>query len=314
MTKNPSPLISIIVPAYNESKSLKSFVSSLTGFLDPVYQDYEVIIVDDGSTDTTYALASALTEQDARIKSISFSRNFGKESALLAGLKYSSGSAVITIDADGQHPPELVPSMIEKWQAGAMIVNAVKNTRGDESKAKKLAAQWINGLISSLGGINVNNSSDYKLLDREVVDILINELPEKERFFRGLTYWVGFENSYIYFDVAPRIDDHSKWSFNDLFELSITAITSFTSAPLRIITILGLLTLVLGTTIGIDALWSLAHQQSVSGFATIIMTLLIIGSFIMISLGIIGEYIAKIYEEVKSRPVYFIKSQSGFQK
>jgi hypothetical protein len=162
-----------------------------------------------------------------------------------------------------------------------------------------------------MGGINIHNASDYKLLDREIVDILVYQLPERVRFFRGLSSWIGFSEESIEFDVSERVEDESKWSFWSLVELTITALTSFTSMPLRIVTFLGLLTLLLGFGVASEALWSWHQGEAVSGFATIIITLLLIGSFIMISLGIIGEYIAKIYEEIKARPLYFVKSTVG---
>lgn len=308
------PVLSIVIPAFNEGKGIATTVEHIIDCLDSCENNWEIIIVDDGSQDATYAQIRQLSQANARIKGIALSRNFGKESALFAGLQAASGQAIITIDADRQHPPALIPEMLEKWRSGAQIVHAVKNYRGDESRGKKLAAHSINWLISSLGGINIKNSSDFKLMDREIVDILISKLPERERFFRGLTSWLGFDDDYVYFDVEIREEDQSKWSFWSLLELSITALTSFTSLPLRIITILGFVTLLLGFLIAGDALWSLANHQAVSGFATIIISLLLIGSFIMISLGIIGEYLAKIYEEVKARPLYFIKASTGIDK
>ncbi len=307
-----NPVISAVIPAHNESQGIelavKKIADILTGCVD---EKWEIIIVDDGSSDQTYAKIRALSEQDNRIKGIALSRNFGKENALLAGLDYATGKAIITIDADLQHPPGFIPEMIEKWQAGAKIVHAVKRSREHDSLAKKSAAYFINLLISELGGINVKNSSDFKLLDREIVDIFTHQLSEKQRFFRGLTSWIGFDEDYIEFDVANREGDESKWSFWSLLELSITALTSFTSFPLHIITLLGFLTLILGFFVASDAIWSLVNNQSVSGYNTIIICLLLIGSFVMISLGIIGEYIAKIYDEVKGRPHYLIKASVG---
>jgi hypothetical protein len=201
--------------------------------------------------------------------------------------------------------------MLEKWRAGAKIVHAVKRSRKKDSAWQRFTAYCINQLISGLGGINVKNSSDFKLLDREIVDIFTHQLPEKQRFFRGLTSWLGFTEDYIYFDVAEREGDESKWSFWSLLELAITALTSFTGFPLRIVTFLGILTLILGFGVATDALWSVAQNQAVSGYTTIIICLLLIGSFVMISLGIIGEYIAKIYDEVKGRPHYLIRGSVG---
>jgi glycosyltransferase involved in cell wall biosynthesis len=312
VTSLAKPEISLLIPAYNEGEGMERALNTIVNILDTMGNDWEIIVIDDGSKDNTYDRIGLYSQTEPRVKGVSFSRNFGKEAALLAGLKYSQGKAVIAIDADLQHPPELIPDMIAKWRGGAKIVHAVKRSRNTDSLAKRLAAFSINQIISRLGGINIHNASDYKLLDREIVDILVYQLPERERFFRGLSSWIGFQEEYIEFDVSERIEDESKWSFWSLVELSITALTSFTSVPLRIVTFLGLMTLVLGFAIASEALWSWYHGQAVSGFATIIITLLLIGSFIMISLGIIGEYIAKIYEEIKARPPYLVKSTVGF--
>ncbi len=308
---DPTPEISVIIPAYNEGEGIERALAAIRQVLEDCSVNWEILVIDDGSRDNTYARVCSFSQRDPRIKGASFSRNFGKEAALLAGLKFSQGRAVIAIDADLQHPPELIPEMIQKWRGGAKIVHAVKRSRQTDSAAKRLSAWAVNQIISRLGGINIHNSSDYKLLDREIVDILAYQLPERERFFRGLSSWIGFDEEYIDFDVPGRIEAESKWSFWSLVELSITALTSFTSMPLRIVTFLGVATLVLGFAVASDAVWSWYQGQAVSGFATLIITLLLIGSFIMISLGVIGEYIAKIYEEIKARPPYLIKSTVG---
>ena len=313
LTNQQKPVISAVIPAYNESKGLKEAINKIAEILEACEKNWEIVIVDDGSSDQTYQQVVQLAKADSRIKGIALSRNFGKEAAMLAGLEHAKGEAVIILDADLQHPPGFIPEMIDKWRSGAQIVHAVKRSRKDDSAGKKAAAYCINQLISSLGGININNSSDFKLLDREIVDILVHRLPERERFFRGLTSWLGFAEEYIYFDVATRQGDESKWSFWSLLELAITALTSFTSLPLRIVTFLGFATMILGFFVAGDTILSLIKGQAVSGFATIIISLLLIGSFIMISLGIIGEYIAKIYEEVKARPHYLVKASVGIK-
>jgi len=314
MTSENKPIISAVIPAYNENQGISAAITYIAGILNECESAWEIIVVDDGSHDQTYQQICQLSKTEPRIKGLSLSRNFGKEAAMLAGLAHACGDAVIVIDADLQHPPNFIPEMVDKWRAGAQIVHLVKRSREDASVVKKAAAYCINQLISGFGGINVKNSSDFKLLDRAIVDIIVHELPERERFFRGLTSWLGFSEEYIYFDVASRQGDESKWSVWQLLELAITALTSFTSLPLRIVTFLGFTTLILGFFVATDALWSLILGQSVSGFATIIICLLLIGSFIMISLGIIGEYIAKIYEEVKARPHYFVKASVGINK
>ena len=233
---------------------------------------------------------------------------------MLAGLQAARGQAVITMDADLQHPPRLIPEMLQKWRSGARIVHAVKRSRAQDSLAKRLAAYTVNKLISRLGGIDIRNSSDFKLLDRQIVDILVCDLRERVRFYRGLASWLGFQEESILFDVAERTENESKFSFKALAELSITALTSFTSAPLRLVAYLGAATLLLGVVVASDALWSWFEGRAVSGFATIIITILLIGSFIMMSLGVIGEYIAKIYEEIKCRPAYLIQATAGLDE
>lgn len=309
-----NPIISAVIPAYNESQGIAEAVKTVAEVLNSCESAWEIVVVDDGSRDKTYQQICQLSQADSRIKGVALSRNFGKEAAMLAGLEYSTGQAVIILDADLQHPPGLIPEMLEKWRAGAQIVHAVKRSRSDDSIGKKASAYFINHLISAFGDINIKNSSDFKLLDRKIVDTIIQDFPERERFFRGLTSWIGFSEHYIYFDVAKRQGDETKWSFLSLLELSITALTSFSSMPLRIVTFLGMATLILGFFVASDALWSLFNGHTVSGYTTIIISLLLIGSFIMISLGIIGEYIAKIYEEVKARPHYLVKAQVGILK
>lgn len=312
--RNGSPDISVVIPAYNEGAGIESALETIAAILDAVVSDWEILVIDDGSLDDTFARVARASLENPRVKGVSLSRNFGKEAGLLAGLKYSRGRAVVVIDADLQHPPDLIPEMLRLWREGAKIVHAVKRNRDTDSLFKRLSAWGVNQLISKMGGINIHNSSDYKLLDREIVDILAYQLPERERFFRGLSSWVGFREEFIEFDVTERQESESKWSFWSLAELAITALTSFTSMPLRIVTFLGLATLVLGFGVASDALWSWHQGRAVSGFATIIITLLLIGSFIMISLGVIGEYIAKIYEEIKARPPYFVKTTVGLER
>jgi len=311
LTIQAPPVISVVIPAYNESRGIKKAIKQIAATLSSCENAWEIIGVDDGSRDQTYQQICELSESEPKIKGIALSRNFGKEGAMLAGLEYAAGEAIIIIDADLQHPPGLIPEMIGKWRSGAQIVHAVKRSSKENSLGRKASVYCINKLISKLGGIDINNASDFKLLDREIVDIIVNRLPEKARFFRGLTSWLGFSEEYVYFDVGSRQGDKGKWSFWSLLELSITALASFSSLPLRLITILGITTLFLGFFVGSEALWSLFHGKAVSGYATIILCILLIGSFIMISLGIIGEYIAKIYEEVKGRPPYLIKQSIG---
>jgi glycosyltransferase involved in cell wall biosynthesis len=305
-------LLSIVIPAHNEARGIARAIEVMLDTLAPCAMKVEVIVVDDGSLDETFDQVKNLSAADPRIKGIRFTRNFGKEAALLAGLRVASGEAVVTIDSDLQHPPALIPKMIEEWRKGAMVVDAVKRRRENDGILTRLRAGLFNSLLSRLGGINMENSSDFKLLDRVVVDAIARELPERQRFYRGLADWVGYRHASIPFDVEARAEGEGKWSLWKLMQLATTAIVSFTSAPLQIVTVLGILTLLLGVLVGADALISWFQGRAVSGFATTIITLLVVGSFIMISLGIIGEYLAKIYDEIKARPTYLVESAVGF--
>jgi polyisoprenyl-phosphate glycosyltransferase len=302
-----SPRTSVVLPAKNEAAGIENAVAVIGGVLERSDPAWEILVVDDGSTDKTWDVLGRLSQRDARIRGVRLSRNFGKEAALLAGLRHARGERVITMDADLQHPPELIPQMIHQWESGAKVVHAVKHSRTKDSRIARWRANLFNTIVSRLGGIELRDSSDFKLLDREVVDAIVRQLPERERFYRGLADWVGFRSAHLPFSVDERAAGVGQWSIWRLSQLAMTALVSFTSAPLRIVTVLGFLTLLLGFIVGVDAVISRWHGIAVSGFATTIIVLLIVGSFIMISLGIIGEYIAKIYEEVKARPPYFVE-------
>jgi glycosyltransferase involved in cell wall biosynthesis len=304
-------LLSVVVPAHNEERGIAHAVDVMLRTLASCGMALEIIVVDDGSRDATFDCIRDLSQKDPRIKGLRFTRNFGKEAALLAGLRSSSGDAVVTIDSDLQHPPALIPSMIAAWRNGAMVVDAVKRSRETDGPLTRLRAGLFNALLSRLGGMNLQNSSDFKLLDRVVVDAITQGLPEKQRFYRGLADWVGYSHVSIPFDVEARAEGQGKWTLWKLLDLATTATVSFTSAPLRIVTILGLLTLIFGFAVAAEAMVGWFQGRAVSGFTTTIITLLIMGSFIMISLGIIGEYIAKIYDEIKARPPYLVESMVG---
>lgn len=310
----PPTLVSVVIPAHNEAAGIERAFDVIGRTLDGCGVEWEIIVVDDGSQDQTFSVVATYAAEDMRIHGIRFSRNFGKEAALLAGITAARGDAVITMDADLQHPPSLIPDLLKAWREGAKVVHAVKQQRKHDSALTRLRAQLFNRLLSRLGGIDLQNSSDFKLMDRVVVDIIARQLPERRRFFRGLADWVGYKNVRILFDVEERSEGTGKWSVVGLLDLAVTALVSFTSAPLRLVTGMGFLTLLLGFGLTVETLWYWFSGYAVSGFATVILTLLIIGSFIMISLGIIGEYIAKIYEEVKERPVYLIDESVGFKE
>jgi len=312
MGMNQATLLSVVVPAHNEARGIAHATDVILSALASCGMELEVIVVDDGSRDDTFERVRELSSKDARIKGLRFTRNFGKEAALLAGLRVATGDAVVTLDSDLQHPPALIPTMIAERRNGAAVVDAVKRKREGDGLLTRWRANLFNALLSRLGGINLENASDFKLLDRVVVDAITQALPERQRFYRGLADWVGYRHASVLFDVAARAEGQGKWSFWRLVGLATTAIVSFTSAPLQVVTVLGVLTLGLGVVVGADAVIAWFQGRAVSGFATTIITLLVVGSFIMISLGIIGEYIAKIYDEIKARPSYLVESAVGF--
>lgn len=311
MRAHSPQLLSVVVPAHNEAVGIRNAVGVIAAALAPCAMEFEIVVVDDGSRDDTFERVRELSRDDHRIRGVRFSRNFGKEAALLAGLRAARGDAVVTIDSDLQHPPQLIPTMVDAWRAGAMIVDAVKRSRDNDGAIARARAAAFNSLLSRLSGINLQDASDFKLLDRRVVDTITHQLPERQRFYRGLSHWVGFRHVSVPFDVAPRADGSGKWTLWRLADLATTAIVSFTSAPLRIVTIMGMFTLLFGFVVGTEAFVGWLRGRAVSGFTTTITTLLIIGSLIMISLGIIGEYIAKIYDEIKARPTYVVESATG---
>lgn len=307
-------LVSVVIPARNEASGIERTLVETDAVLRSLGCPYEIVVVDDGSDDATFDLIARLCDTNKFLRGVRFSRRFGKEAALLAGLEAARGEVVITMDADLQHPPGLIPHMLDRWRAGAVVVHGVKRNRDLDGAAVRYLAALFNTVFSISGGIDMRNGSDFKLLDRAAVEVVVNRLPERRRFYRGLAGWVGFRQESVPFDIDVRASGARKWSLFGLMELATTAVVSFTSAPLRVVTILGLVTLVFGIVVSAEALWSWFRGHAVSGFVTIIITLLLLGSFIMISLGIIGEYIAKMYDEIKDRPVYLVESRCGYEK
>ena len=307
-------LVSVVLPVFNEATGIQHTLTKIETSLQKMSLPYEIIVVDDGSIDDSYAVVETLCNKNPNLRVLSLSRNFGKEAAMLAGLKNAEGDIVYTMDADLQHPPEIMPLMLEKWLGGALVVNAIKLNRLSEGRLYSRLSRFFTTFLNKIAKIDLRDNSDFKLLDRTVVDVMADRLPERRRFYRGLASWIGFKQAEVFFDVDKRIAGKKKWSLLGLTDLALTAIVSFTSAPLRIVTFVGFFTLVFAILLTIDTLVTWFRGQSVSGFPTLIITLLLIGSFIMISLGIIGEYIAKIYDEIKYRPPYLIKSSHGFRK
>jgi len=305
--------LSVIIPAYNEEKMVKKAAQTIGAILQSNNIEYELIFVNDGSKDFTGEILKEIALEDKRIKVINFSRNFGKEAAIFAGLSYSIGQACVVIDCDLQHPPETILEMYRLWKDGFEVVEGIKSSRGTESRLKKFMSESFYNIISVLSGIDMKNMSDFKLLDRKAVNVLIN-MPEKQIFFRALSSWIGFKSTEVTYDVRDREAGETKWSMLSLFKYALSNITSFSSAPLQLITMAGVIFLVFALVLGVQSLYKRISGQAVEGFTTVILLLLIIGSLIMVSLGIIGYYISKIYEEIKSRPRYIVKSVVNSEK
>ncbi len=300
--------INIIIPLYNECRQFEQNIAAIENTLKESKIGYGFILVDDGSTDATWDMVKNICEKNIHIKAIKLSRNFGKEAAICAGLEHSNADAVITMDADLQHPPSLIPGMVRLWNEGYHVVECIKTHRGKESLFSKASAYLFYKLLKKLSGYNLENASDFKLLDKKVVDAwrLMNE---KNTFFRGMSSWVGFNRTSLPFSVPERACGESKWSILGLFKLAINAVTSFSSLPLHLVTFLGIGFLAGAFILGVQTLARKFAGQALTGFTTVILLQLIIGSALMISLGIIGTYIAKIYDEVKGRPRYIISER-----
>ena len=298
-------LLSVVLPAYNEQQNIAYTTEVLSGLFEQNGIDYELIFVSDGSSDATYEEIEKAAAANHRVKGAQFSRNFGKEAGIFAGLELSSGDAVVVMDCDLQHPPETILTMWQKWQEGVEIVEGVKSDRGKESIFYRMSAGLFYKIMSRLIKMDMNASSDFKLLDRKVVDVLLS-LPERNTFFRALTFWAGFRSETVEYEVQERRYGSSKWSLWSLMRYAISNATSFSTLPLQIVTFAGIASIFFSIALAVQTLVRFLMGASVEGFTTVILLILIIGGMIMLSLGIIGHYIARIYEEVKGRPRYII--------
>jgi polyisoprenyl-phosphate glycosyltransferase len=301
-----TPLISVVIPLYNEGSQVGELLSDLKKALQETECRFEVVLVDDGSSDNTWEQIKHQAQSFATLRAVRLSRNFGKELALCAGLERARGDALIVMDGDGQHPPSLLPIMVEKWKiSGADIVQAVKVKRGRESAMGKFGAFLFYLTLNKLSGFKLKGASDFKLMNRKVLDTWL-AMRERNVFFRGMTAWMGFNTAQIPFEVAARRTGKSGWSYFRRTKLALIGITTFSSFPLHFVTFAGVIFFIFAVALGIQTLYMKLAGRAFTGFATVILLELIIGSLLMISLGIIGEYLARIYEEVKGRPRYIV--------
>ncbi|NOU22449.1 MAG: glycosyltransferase family 2 protein [Methyloglobulus sp.] len=299
--------LSVIIPVFNEGEMIKQSIQRVGRILCEAKIPHEIILVDDGSKDNTWQEIEKCAHSIPRVKAIKLSRNFGKESALCAGLDLANGDCCVCLDADMQHPPEVIPGMYDLWSnEGYDVVEGIKKSRGKESLGYKISAGLFYRLLRITSGIDLNNASDFKLLDRKALDAW-KSMPEKQTFFRGMSSWIGFSRAQIEFEVAERETGTSKWSFVSLLKLAVQGITSFTAAPLYASAFLGFGLLVAFFFLLCQTLIMKMLGYAAGGFTTVIALQLVIGGTLMMSVGVIGIYIEKIYEEVKARPRYIVK-------
>lgn len=300
------PEISVIVPAFNEVAVLPSLIDRLCGVLGEIRVTYEILVVNDGSSDGTESYLETLSRSDHRIKAINLARNFGKEAAMAAGMGSAAGRCLVFIDADLQHPPDLIPRMYSEWVQGSDVVNAVKRQRSSEFLLYRWFANGFNRLMGDMIGRKMAGASDYKLIDRQVADVLLG-CPERNRFFRGLVAWVGFRVRDLEFDVVEREIGSSKWSLSLLIRYSLSNIVAFSSFPLVAVAYVGFVTAALGLLLLVQSLIRWIMGTAAVGFTTVIAVQVLLGGMILTALGVIAIYLSRMYDEQKSRPLFVIR-------
>lgn len=311
-----SPVISIVAPAYNEEKNLPAFIAAIVPVLESIGEPFEIIFVNDGSRDGTLGMLAAAASQDPRIKAVGLARNFGKDVALSAGLAHASGQAIIPIDCDLQHPVELIPQFVAKWREGYDMVIGVRSKRDEEGLLRRTLSRTYYKVMQSMTSVDIPaNAGDFRLLDRKILDI-INKMPERHRFMKGIFAWPGFKVASIEFQANIRANDTaSTWSFFKLWRFALDGLFSFSSAPLKWWTYIGVLSAA-GAFIylAITLVQKIFFGIDVPGYASLLIVMLFFNALILISNGIQGEYIARIFEEVKGRPLYVIGQLYGFDE
>lgn len=301
-------LISVIIPAFNEEPMIEKAYGAIHTVLDEKNIPFELIFIDDGSKDETWKMIKKCALKDTAVIGVRFSRNFGKESAISAGLRKAKGACCVVIDCDLQHPPEKIVEMYEMWQQGYEIVEARKANRGKESPIHTFFTKIFYGLMSNATKVDMRHASDFKLLDRKVIDAL-NRFDEANPFFRALSSWVGFKCGTVEFEVQERTAGTTKWSTKSLILYAINNVVCFTAAPLKLVTFMGGGLVFISVILSIEAIIQKIRGTAAVGFTTVIILLCLIGGIIMISLGIIGMYIEKIFDEVKNRPIYIVSQE-----
>ena len=311
-----APVFSIVASAYNEERNIHAFLAALVPVLEGLGEPFEIIFVDDGSRDGTFGMLAAAASQDPRIKVVRLARNFGKDIGLSAGIAHASGRAVIPIDCDLQHPVELIPQFVAKWREGFDMVVGVRRRRDEERWLRRTASRAYYKLLRAMTTVEIPpNGGDYRLIDRKIVDVIV-QMPERHRFMKGIFAWPGFRVATIDFQAASRgRATRSRWSFLRLWRFALDGLFSFSTAPLKLWTYVGALAALGAFVYGlITLIQKLCFGIAVPGYASLLIVVLFLSGLLLISNGIQGEYIARIFEEVKGRPLYVIASKLGFDE
>ncbi len=299
--------ISLVIPSFNEEKNISLLFDKINQVLN--HQDYECIFVDDGSKDNTFNNIKRLAELHKEVKGISFSRNFGHQIALLAGLNEASGDIIIMMDADGQHPPEVIPELIEQYNQGFEIVNTRRLATADAGMFKNVTSKGFYKLMNSLTEVKIEpSSSDFRLMSRKAVNAFL-QIGEKDRFTRGLVSWMGFRQSFVEFTAPPRMTGESKYTLKKMIRFAWDGITSFSSKPLKFSLFIGLFFLLFGGCYSIYVLVEFLAGNTIPGWTSMMLVILFLGGLQLLSLGIIGQYLSRIFNESKNRPHYFIQER-----
>jgi len=311
-----APVISIVAPAYNEERNLAEFIAAIVPVLEGIGETFEIVFVNDGSRDNTLGMLAAAASQDPRIKVVGLARNFGKDVALSAGLAHATGQAVIPIDCDLQHPVELIPQFVAKWREGYDMVLGVRSKRDEEGLLRRTASRTYYKVMRWMTSVEIPpNAGDFRLIDRKIIDV-INKMPERHRFMKGIFAWPGFKVASIEFQANVRANEtRSSWSFFKLWRFALDGLFSFSTAPLKMWTYVGLLS-ALGAFVylAVTVIQKLFFGIDVPGYASLLILILFFNGLHMISNGIQGEYIARIFEEVKGRPLYVVGQTFGFDE
>jgi len=307
-------LISIVIPVFNEEENITFLHGVLKEVLDANFENYEIIFADDGSRDSTFEKIQKLHESDPSVKGLSFSRNFGHQAALYAGLSKAKGDIVVTMDGDMQHPPEMIPVLYQKYQEGYDIVNTRRIDADETGAIKKITSKWYYKVINYLSDVPIEPAAaDFRLMSKKAVHAL-NNMPERHRFTRGLVGWMGFNQAIIDYKAKKRHAGTTKYTFGKMIRFGIDGIVSFSVKPLRIAFYIGLIVSILSMIYALFAIIQYINNETVEGWTSILVSVLFLGGMTLLSLGVIGEYIARIFNEVRRRPMYFIKNEIGLNQ